>query len=231
MYFTNSHRFKERYNRKDKKYLLATAQKMLPGYVFDNAKLEGDPMTFPEVKALLDGITVGGHKLTDEKQILNLKKSWDLLIGYVATSKFDLSEWVMNSINSKVAEEEALEWGSFRKGPVFIAGTKRYEWPPAGQLPEIFATDVKTINAIENPVERAVAFFLWGSLNQFYYDGNKRTARLMANGVLLGECLGVFNTPASLVLTYNTLVTEFYDTRDATRISGFFEETSIVTFD
>jgi len=37
-------------------------------------------MTYPEVRTLMDGITVGGHKLSDQDQILNLKKAWDLLL-------------------------------------------------------------------------------------------------------------------------------------------------------
>jgi len=210
---------------------LATAKRMLPEYIFDNAKLEGNPMTFPEVKTLLDGITVGGHKLSDERQVLNLRKSWHLLIDYVGRGAFELSSTIMNSINSKVAEEEALEWGSFREGPVFISGTKKYRCPPAGQLNTIFANDIAKIKAMKNPVERAITFFLWGSLNQFYYDGNKRTSRLMANGIMLSECIGVFNTPASLMVPYNELMVEFYDTKDATEISGFFEESCLVTFD
>jgi len=46
--------------------------KMLPGYVWDAGVLKGNPLTFPEVKTLLDGITVGGRKLSDQEQILNL---------------------------------------------------------------------------------------------------------------------------------------------------------------
>ncbi|MDF2095656.1 hypothetical protein [Aquibaculum arenosum] len=34
--------------------------KMLPEFVWDASVLEGNPFTFPEVKTLLDGVTVGG---------------------------------------------------------------------------------------------------------------------------------------------------------------------------
>ncbi|CZR83213.1 hypothetical protein CDFC105_43918 [Clostridioides difficile] len=34
--------------------------------------LENNPFTFPEVQTLLDGITVGGHKLSDQNQILTV---------------------------------------------------------------------------------------------------------------------------------------------------------------
>jgi len=46
--------------------------RMLPEYVWDAGVLEGNPFTFPEVKTLLEGVTVGGRKLSDQKQILNL---------------------------------------------------------------------------------------------------------------------------------------------------------------
>lgn len=45
-------------------------KKVLEGIVYDTVALEGNPFTFPEVKTLLDGITVGGHKLFDERQVL-----------------------------------------------------------------------------------------------------------------------------------------------------------------
>jgi hypothetical protein len=49
--------------------------RMLPEYVWDAGVLEGNPFTFPEVKTLLEGVTVGGRKLSDQEQILNLGES------------------------------------------------------------------------------------------------------------------------------------------------------------
>ncbi len=37
--------------------------------------LEGNPFTYPEVQTLLEGITVGGRRLSDERQILSLSES------------------------------------------------------------------------------------------------------------------------------------------------------------
>ena len=44
---------------------LAIYQQQLPSFVWDAAKLENNPFTFVEVQTLLDGVTVGGHKLSD----------------------------------------------------------------------------------------------------------------------------------------------------------------------
>lgn len=47
----------------------------LAEYVFDACRLEGNPLTYPEVKTLIDGVTVGGHRLDDERQVLNLAEA------------------------------------------------------------------------------------------------------------------------------------------------------------
>jgi hypothetical protein len=50
-------------------------QRSLPEFVRDAAALEGNPFTFPEVQTLMDGITVGGRKLSDERQVANLAEA------------------------------------------------------------------------------------------------------------------------------------------------------------
>lgn len=57
--------------------------KMLPTFVWDASSLEGNPLTFPEVKTLLEGVTVGGRKVADQEQILNLADSSRRLLAMV----------------------------------------------------------------------------------------------------------------------------------------------------
>lgn len=63
--------------------------------------------------------------------------------------------------------------------------------------------------------------FLWCALNQFYYDGNKRSGRLIANGVLLSNGQGVLNVRVKDRLEFNTLMVEFYDTHKSDNICDF----------
>ena len=46
--------------------LLFQCKRYIAQLVYDTAALEDSPYTFPEVQTLLDGVTVGGHKLNDE---------------------------------------------------------------------------------------------------------------------------------------------------------------------
>lgn len=63
-------------------------QHSLPEYVWDAAVLEGNPFTYPEVQTLLDGITVGGRKISDEQQVLNLAEAANELLRLVKTGNF-----------------------------------------------------------------------------------------------------------------------------------------------
>jgi hypothetical protein len=42
--------------------------------IFNTVYLENNPFTLKEVQTLLEGITVGGHKLEDQQQVLNQSK-------------------------------------------------------------------------------------------------------------------------------------------------------------
>ena len=77
------------------------------------------------------------------------------------------------------------------------------------------------------PLEQAIRLFLWGALNQFYWDGNKRTARIMANGVLIDNGIGVFNIKTNDILEFNTLMIDFYETQNANDIVRFLHQKCI----
>ena len=115
-------------------YAVFLAKQLYAQIVFNMAFQEGNPFTFVEVKALLDGITVGGHKFSDEDQVIRIAKAWQHLFNLVEDEQFDLSLSTANAINGIVAEREALEWGEIRKADVSIAGTD-YRPPSASELP------------------------------------------------------------------------------------------------
>ena len=66
--------------------------RMLAEFVWDPGVAEGKPFTFPEVQTLLDGVTVGGHKMSDQDQILNLAVSSKRLLAKVKSGQFGLDK-------------------------------------------------------------------------------------------------------------------------------------------
>lgn len=211
----------------DKNKAIFKAKKMLPEYVFDTSQLENNPITFPEVKTLIDGISIGGHKISDVNQVLNIKNAWLMILETVKNNKFDVTKELFHKVNSLIAREEALCWGKFRNGSVGIAGTKIYKAPNYEELDSIFDSELTAVLKGFSPAEQALRIFLWGALNQFYWDGNKRTARIISNGILLNSGLGIFNIKSEDILEFNCLMIDFYETKTADDIIKFLSEKCI----
>lgn len=208
--------------------------RMLPEYVWDAGVLEGNPFTFPEVKTLLEGVTVGGRKLSDQEQILNLAESSKYLLELVKRRQFRLDKDTFCALNARVARNEALEWGHFRgEGaetaytPDVLLGERGRFTPPATdpgavRLNAIFANGVRALQEeVSNPFEKAAAYFLFGSLQRFFFDGNKRNSRFMMNGMLMTEGIDAISIPAIRAQHFNARMVDFYTTRDATEMMAF----------
>lgn len=207
---------------------------MLPEFVWDASVLEGNPITFVEVKTLLDGVTVGGRKVSDQEQILNLNESSLHLLALVKSGQFVLTKSIFTDIHRLVARGEALEWGVFRgEGQethytpnVSLGEYGRYTPLPtiakAEKLNQAFNEGISALDAyVDNPFEKGLAFFLFGALQQFFFDGNKRTARFMMNGILLSNGMDAISIPAATVQTFNEKMVQFYLERDATEMMTF----------
>ena len=206
--------------------------KMLPEFVWDAAVLEGNPFTFPEIKTLLDGVTIGGHKVSDQEQTLNLAEDSKRLLAMVKSGQFELSKPVFTELNGIVARKEALEWGVFRgegqetnyTPDVGLGEHGRYTplptSPGAPELNRVFSEGIAAVQACE-PFERATVFFLFSALQQFCFDGNKRTSRFMMNGVLMSHGIDAISVPAAKVQEFNEKMVRFYLSKDATEMMAF----------
>lgn len=71
---------------------------------------------------------------------------------------------------------------------------------------------------VANPFERKLAFFLFGALHQFFFDGNKRTSRLMMNDTLMSAGFDAISIAAAQATTFNEKMVRFYLGKDATEM-------------
>ncbi len=126
--------------------------------------LKATPFTFPEVQTLLDGVTVGGRKISDQDQVLNLAESAKRLLAMVKSGQFELSKPVFTELNGIVARKESLEWGMFRGegqetnySPNVGLGeygsyTPLPTLPGAPELNRVFSEGVSLIGLVTSPV-------------------------------------------------------------------------------
>ena len=203
-------------------------------FVWDAAFLEGNPITFNEVKTLLDGATVGRRSISDQEQVLRLAQSAKRLFSLVRAGTFALNKSTFTEIHALVANREALEWGNFRgegteknyTPDVALGEQGRYTPLPtiagAPELNRVFTDGVTALDQdVTHPFERAAAFFLFGALQQFFFDGNKRTSRFMMNGILMSAGIDAISVPAAQAQAFNEKMVRFYISKDATEMMAF----------
>lgn len=194
----------------EQKKALFGSTRMHSELVYNMTKLEGNPYTYSEVKTLLDGITVGGRKLSDQEQVLRVSHAWEELRSQISRNTFTLTKENFIHFNQIVAENEALMVGSFRTGQVYD---------------DIFTQMLNDFHQLDlNTRDKAFWLFLQCARHQFFYDGNKRTAQLMMNGFLLTNGLAVVSIPARLKRSYDRKMTRFYDTNKMEPMMNFLRK-------
>ena len=197
-------------------------KRQLPEFVCDAVNLEGIHYTLPEVQTLLDGITVGGHKQSDQVVTLNQANAWRFIVKLIENKQFALTKDIACQIHAIAAKEESLTWGQFRSGGVMIAGSD-YAPPVANQLDHCWDEMLLAANVITNIYDKAIFIFLQMARNQFFYDVNKRMGRFMMNGLLLAKGYPAINLPAKKQLEFNTLMLDFYRSNDCSAMTAFMK--------
>ena len=201
---------------------LFLAKRHLPEFVCDAVNLEGINYTLPEVQTLLDGITVGGHPLSDERITLNQSAAWKKLFSLIEQEQFTLSKATACQLHAIAGFEEPLAWGRFRSGKVTIAGTDYTPTLPQ-DLDHAWNHMLQEAQSISEIYDRAIFIFLQMARHQFFYDVNKRMGRFMMNGILLNAGYPAINLPAAKQLEFNKLMLAFYPSNDAAPMTSFMK--------
>ena len=88
---------------------LMLAKREVSVLVHDAVALEGIHFTLPEIQTLLEGITVGGHKLSDQQIATNQGDAWRYVFGLISGGKFAITSQVSCDIHA-VAGKEAVSY-------------------------------------------------------------------------------------------------------------------------
>ncbi len=152
-------------------------------------------------------------------------------MALVKANQFKLDKATFTDLHNLVARNEALDWGHFRgegkeisySTDVALGEHGRYTPLPtrkgAPDLNQVFLQGVQELNEqVDGPFEKGLAFFLFGALQQFFFDGNKRTSRFMMNGILMSAGIDAISISAAKVQEFNEKMVAFYLSKDATEM-------------
>ena len=83
------------------------------------------------------------------------------------------------------------------------------------------AVELKNILSSSCVTGNALDCFLWTVRSQLFWDGNKRTATLAANKILIPNGKGVFSVEEKDHEQFNELLTYFYNSGNTDKIKDF----------
>ena len=219
--------------------VLYNLQKTMPVAVWETSVLEGIVITLPEVQTLMEGTSVDGRPLHDLRQVDNIATAYRHLHELVEQGTFELTSGAAHRFNFILERDEILDPGKFRLdhtivqspgGEVALLDGTFFRAPDPGahgeSLHRIWQDGISAIETIADPDERGLATFAWIAYNQFYYNGNKRTAKFLANGVLMSHGINAVNPSSRTRDTYNAALDHLYRTSDATAIMQYLSSES-----
>ena len=191
-----------------KQFVLFTAKRALADLVHNMSAADGNPITITEVVTIIDRITVGGHNMSDQNQVLRLDSAWNEVFRMVENDQFELTKRTAIRLNELVATDETPKVGAFRDAQVGIQGVE-YIPPHQTTLDAKFGEMLDAVNQRNAALDRAVTCFTLCARNQFFFDGNKRTSQLLMNGILLSNGQHAITIPAKERNEYFYLLREF----------------------
>lgn len=177
--------------------------------VHTNARFEGINTTLPQTQTILDGFGVDGVKIEDIDTIIQIKRGWQL----VTESDEALSLEFEKKVNAIVAKNNALVPGEFRSGQGgFNIGSDEDFIPDTVNTSEEKKYLKSLLESDLSITEKSMRIMYHNMRGQLFWDGNKCTATLIANKLMIDNGAGLINVPLNLWSQWNKLISEYYRT-------------------
>ncbi|MCL2088429.1 MAG: Fic family protein [Oscillospiraceae bacterium] len=192
------------------------AKRNIVDYIWKSARLEGLSVTFPETDAIYNGISVSNVKIEEMIAVNNIKHAWQFVLDNL---DIPIDYHFICRINQHIGGDNLIANSGFlRNIPVRIGGTS---WKPDMPIESQIREELADIFDMAEPTDRAITLMLYLMRKQMFMDGNKRTAMLAANQVLISHGCGVVSVPIENILDFSRLLVEYYEIGDAEKIKSY----------
>jgi len=200
---------------------ITLAKRNLIDYIWKSANMEGVMVTYPETDAIFNGMNVANYKVEEIVLINNLKHAWQFVLGHL---DYPTDFGFICKVNQLIGANLYYNAGHLRNVPVNIGGT---EWkPPMPDVAQIKA-DLAQIFAIENVTDRAITLMCFIMRQQMFIDGNKRTATLVANQILINHGCGTISIAQADIQEFSNITKTYYETGEMESLKTFLYEKSL----
>ncbi len=205
------------------------AKKHLVETIYSSVKVEGLAATFPETKTIIEGGKIEGIPFNEVNFVNDLKHAWEYALDHV---KDEVCLETVKNLNKIAGKFTVINSGHIRDyfdDPICIYNSKGENvWtPPIPPKDETIDAAIRDICGDKNKTEAALNLFLYIAKGQFFNDGNKRTANIATNMIMIKNGLGLFSIPQDKILKFNKGLIEYYQTDDPQNIKKLFYESCL----
>ncbi|MDZ7611359.1 MAG: Fic family protein [Candidatus Moranbacteria bacterium] len=152
-----------------------------------SSQIEGNTYSLIETETLIkEKIEAPGHTKSEAQMILNHKRALD----YILERSDNFQKLTLDKIENlhQLIVEDLGVGRNIRKGLVGITGTVYKPLDNEFQIKEALDKMISVVNNEENhPLTKSISALALISYIQPFEDGNKRTARILSNAVLLAN--------------------------------------------
>jgi len=192
------------------------AKRNIVDYIWKSAKLEGLGVTYPDTEAIFNGLGVENAPVDEIIAVNNLKRAWQFMLenlDYPADYSY------ICKINQIVGGDNLVYGaGYLRNIPVTMGGTT---WKPDMPIESQIKEELADIQSMTDPTDRGISLMLYLMRKQLFVDGNKRTAMLAGNHVMISSGSGVLSIPIEKQRLFTQMLIAFYETNNIAPIKQF----------
>lgn len=180
------------------------AKRDLVDSIWKQTNLEGYAVTFPETATVVDGFSASGMSVNSVITINNLKRAWYFIIDNI---EYEPDIRYISQVNKII--------GGDQQKPTL----------------EDIENNLDILNAVTNDIDRALKTMLYLMRSQLFIDGNKRTAQLIANQILIQNGRGIVSIPIEIQDKFRNELVYFYETNNEERILKLLKDKCLKNLD
>lgn len=200
------------------------AKRNLADSIYKQAILEGVAVTYLDTETIIEGGKISNISADDVQKINNLKHAWQFILDKdIILSNTDF--YMLCTINKLVEEGLYYNAGQLRSVPVSIGGTT---WKPQIPIISTVKEELSDILSLSDIYYKAIKALLYVMKKQLFIDGNKRTAVIFANQILISHGAGLIVIPDVKVNEYKNLLIEYYETDKTDNIVAFLFDNCLI---
>ncbi|WEV43952.1 Fic family protein [Lactobacillus sp. ESL0684] len=193
------------------------AKTNLTKLVFTSSRFEGLTTTMPQTQTIIDGMGVDGVSIDDINIIVQLKRGWQFAINYDQPINLDFEK----QINKIVARDTAAFPGYLRNSSGRVETYRGEFSPPAIDKDKEKNYLNSVLNSHRSTTDKAMTVMYHNMRQQMFYDGNKRTATIAANKIMIENGAGLINIPLDQWTIWNQKLADYYFSNDMTELKSW----------